>query len=175
MSRNILIYWQLLVMSAPGLFLQSSWWRNEMETFSALLAFVGNSPVTGEFLAQRPVTRSLDVFFYLRLNKQLNKQSWGWWFETLSHSTWRHCNGTLNGFQAINDSLGSHSTLFLLNSLWHSDIIWRHRSGSTLAQAIACCLMALSYCLNQCWLIFSTIKCHSSQHKGTRAASIMNY
>ena len=39
-----------------------------METFSALLAVCkGNSPVTGEFLAQRPVTRSFDVFFDLRL------------------------------------------------------------------------------------------------------------
>ena len=28
--------------------------------------------------AQRPVTRSFDVFFDLRLNKQLSKQSWGW-------------------------------------------------------------------------------------------------
>ena len=38
-----------------------------METFSALLAFcAGNSPVHGEFPAQRPVTRSFDVFFDLR-------------------------------------------------------------------------------------------------------------
>ena len=37
----------------------------------------------GEFPAQRPVTRSSDVFFDLRLNKLLSKQSWGWWFETL--------------------------------------------------------------------------------------------
>ena len=37
-----------------------------METFSSLLAIrEGNSPVTGEFLAQRPVTRILDVFFDL--------------------------------------------------------------------------------------------------------------
>ena len=45
-----------------------------METFSALLAFcVGNSPVPGEFPAQRPVTRSFDVFFDLRLNQPLSK------------------------------------------------------------------------------------------------------
>ena len=36
----------------------------------------GNSPVTGEFPIQRPVTRSFDVFFELRLNKWLSKQSW---------------------------------------------------------------------------------------------------
>ena len=46
----------------------------------------------GEFHTQRPVTRSFDVFFDLRLNKRLNKQQWGWWFETPSWSLWRHCN-----------------------------------------------------------------------------------
>ena len=50
------------------------WWRHQMETFSALLAIcAGNSPVTGEFPTQRPVMRSFDVFFDLRLNKLLNK------------------------------------------------------------------------------------------------------
>ena len=53
-----------------------------METFSVLLAIcAGNSPVPGEFPTQRPVTRSFHVFFDLRLNKLLSKQSWGWWFE----------------------------------------------------------------------------------------------
>ena len=39
---------------------------------------------TGEFPAQRPVTRPYHVFFDLRLNKPFCKQSWAWWFETLS-------------------------------------------------------------------------------------------
>ena len=65
-----------------------------METFSVLLAIcVGNSPVTREFPAQRPVMRSFDVFLDLRLNKRLSKQLWGRWFETLSHPLWPHCNG----------------------------------------------------------------------------------
>ena len=76
------------------------WWRHQMETFSASLAFVrgihrsraGLSPVTGELPAQRPVTRSFDVFFDLWPNKWLSKQSQGWWFETPSRSLWRHCN-----------------------------------------------------------------------------------
>ena len=50
-----------------------------------------NLPVAGEFPAQRSLTRSFDVFFYLSLNKRLSKQSWGWWFETSSRSLWRHC------------------------------------------------------------------------------------
>ena len=60
-------------------------------TFSALLAIcVGNSLVTVEFPAQRPV--SFDVFFDLRLNKWLSKQSWGWWFEIPLCPLWHHCN-----------------------------------------------------------------------------------
>ena len=75
------------------------WWRHQMETFSALLAIcAGNSPVPGEFPAQRPVTRSFDVFFDLRLNKRLSKQSWGWWFETLSCPLWRHSNAQRRKF-----------------------------------------------------------------------------
>ena len=43
-----------------------------MEPFSALLAIcAGNSPVTGEFPAQRPVTRSFDVFFDRHMNKKV--------------------------------------------------------------------------------------------------------
>ena len=70
-----------------------SWWRHQVEPFSALLALcAGNSPVPGELPAQRPVTRSFDVFFDLGLNKPLSKQSTCWWFETPSRSLWCQCN-----------------------------------------------------------------------------------
>ena len=46
-----------------------AWWRRQTEPICALLAIcAGNSPVPGEFPAQRPVTRSFDIFFDLRLN-----------------------------------------------------------------------------------------------------------
>ena len=64
-----------------------------MEALSASLAIcAGNSPVTGKFPAQRPVMRCFDVFFDLRLNKRLSKQSRGWLFETPSRPLLRHCN-----------------------------------------------------------------------------------
>ena len=45
-----------------------------METNSALLAiYAGNSPVTREFPAQKPVSRSFDVLFDLRQNIRLSK------------------------------------------------------------------------------------------------------
>ena len=89
-----------------------------METFSALLAIcAGNSPVPGEFPTQRPVTRSFDVYFDLRLNKRLCKQSCGWWFETLLCPLWRHSNEKRRS-----------RALFLLQSQYHvcSDLKYEH-------------------------------------------------
>ena len=73
--------------------------RNDMMTLSNGNIFHVTGPLCGEFTdpgefpTQRPVTRSFDVFFVLRLNKRLSKQPWGWWFETPSWSLWRQCNG----------------------------------------------------------------------------------
>ena len=79
-----------------------SWWRHQMETFSALLALcAGNSPVPVNSPPQRPVTRSFDVFFHLRLNKRLSKQPRGWWFETPLWSLWRHCNAWVRRWHAM--------------------------------------------------------------------------
>ena len=77
---------------------------------------------------KRPVTRSFDVFFDLRLNKRLCKQPWGWWFETPSWSLWRQCNvcrtngrlfTTRNDYnrvpsQSINDTMHSAHTCRML-------------------------------------------------------------
>ena len=57
----------------------------------------------GEFTGHRgiPRTKASDAelwcYLDLHLNKRLSKQSWGWWFETLSRSLWRHGNGSGNG------------------------------------------------------------------------------
>ena len=85
-----------------------SWWRHEVETFSALLAIcVENSPVTGEFPAQRPVTQTFDVFFDLHLNKRLSKQSSGWWFEMPLRPLWSHGNHQQNKENQLTSSICS--------------------------------------------------------------------
>ena len=103
------------------------------ETFSALLAIcAGNSPVTGEFPAQRPVTRSFDVFFDLRLNERLSKQLWGWWFETPSRPLWRHSNDLYRQqvFWFINhlsrNALPGSSHYWRHNGKIVSTLQWRH-------------------------------------------------
>ena len=45
---------------------------------------------------------------------------------------------------------------------------WSYRSGSSLAQVMACCLTAPSHYLNQCWLITSKVQWHSSGSNFTR-------
>ena len=83
----------------PFALCRTSWWldscHDDVIKWKHFLRYgpcAGNSPVTGEFPSQRPVTRTFDVFFDLRLNKRLSKQSRRRWFETPSRSLWRHCN-----------------------------------------------------------------------------------
>ena len=105
---------------------KSSWWRHQMETFPTLLTLcAGNSPVTGEFPSQRPVTRRFDVFLDLRLNKPLSKRSKPRWFETPSCSLWHHCNVLLHDatFFTMQSSINfpKRSDAYLRQSLR-----WRH-------------------------------------------------
>ena len=76
----------------------------------------GISLVPSEFPAQRPVTRSFNVFFDLRQNKRVRKQSWGWWFERPPSPLWRHCNDVRRHLQS------SCPTLFqvLKRAIWSS-------------------------------------------------------
>ena len=77
---NILKYFQYMMTSSNG------------NIFHVIVPLCGEFTGPCEFPAQRPVTRSLGVFFDLRLNKRLSKQPWGWWFETPLCSLWRQCN-----------------------------------------------------------------------------------
>ena len=84
--------------------------------------FRDTGPLCGEFTShlwipstkfppQRPLTRSFDVFFDLRLNKRLSKQSIRRWLETLSRPLWRHCN-VLTTWRKLSDK---HRTEYLGN------------------------------------------------------------
>ena len=99
------------LMESPPIFVRSfsfsnTWFKRFLKrstSFSMMTSSNGNifrvtGPLCGEFTgssefpAQRPVTRSFDVFFDLRLNKRLSKQPWGLWTETSPLSSWRHGN-----------------------------------------------------------------------------------
>ena len=71
------------------------------------------------------------------------------WVSTTMHSAWCKRGFTLESASLYNSVA---SLCAFINSLCPSDTIWRQRSGSTLAQIMACCLTAPSHYLNQCWL-----------------------
>ena len=50
-----------------------------------------------------------------------------------------------------------------------------HRSGSTMTKVMACCLMAPSHYLNQCWYIISRVMCHSPKGNNSRNAHEINH
>ena len=69
----------------------------------------------------------------------------------------------------IKPSILSLCYFWTVNSLWPNDAIWRQRSGSTLAQVMACCLMAPSHYVNQCWFTISKVHWHSFEYNFTSA------
>ena len=63
LSWEVVLHVMLKTLSSNTLTVLHTWWRHQMETFSALLALcAGNSLVPSQW----PVTRSFDVFFGLR-------------------------------------------------------------------------------------------------------------
>ena len=133
-----------------------NYWHNDVfkwKHFPRLLALcVGISTVTGEFPAQKPVTRSFDVFLDLRLDKQLSKQSWGW-FETSSRSLWRHCNDH-EWIQSI-WMQSTHTRTYASDTNYSCSWRLTHMCGSE--QVHLCFLKWLLFCkvishyLNQYW------------------------
>ena len=76
-----------------------TWILLNMRTLSNENIFCVTGPLCGEFTGHRwiPRTKASDAELCCFLwsvpeNKRLNKQSWGWWFETPLRSLWRNCN-----------------------------------------------------------------------------------
>ena len=65
--------------------------------------------------------------------------------------------GQLRSWGSFHLQRGHIASLIDINSLGPSDAISRQKTGSTLAQVMACCLTAQSHYLNQCWLIISKV------------------
>ena len=156
-----------------------------METFSALLAIcAGNSPVPGEFPTQRPVTRSFDVYFDLCPNKWMSKQSWGWWFETLSCSLWRHRNGTLTQVFS-NYWTGTVAITWLSQYQWsnHAKYVLMNyvkqlkamKTTQTKQSTKKLCIFDGKYCTNMCAISVTILSMWLWDHIKYRAARYRSY
>ena len=143
----------------------------------------------GEFHAQRPVTQSFDFFLWSApewINDWVNNWEAGDLRRHRAHYNvivvfvqdcqpywgiyWEHCGVAYGEFTVYHNK-----RVLVFNSLWPCDTKWQHRSGSTLAQVMACCLTAPSHYLNQCWLIISKVEWRSSKGKFTRDTSAINH
>ena len=62
------------------------------------------------------------------------------------------------------------ASAILFNKLCPTDATWWHRSGSTLAQIMACCLTVQSPFLNQCWFLSVRFRWHSNESNFTVGA-----
>ena len=60
-------------------------------------------------------------------------------------------------------SQSGHGFTLQINSLWPSDAMWRHNSGSTFAQVMTCCLTAPSHYLDQYWLLICEVVLHPTE------------
>ena len=106
-----------------------------------------------------PHTKASDAelwwfFFYLRLNKRLSKQPWGWWFETPPWSLWRQCNVLefIGGQTRVAKLLHAvYSAFCLLTALcrqvlghqqtqwWQNVVIWMYGVGAQWIKAQTLC------------------------------------
>ena len=107
---------------------------SSFENISALQALCAeSSSVTGEFPSQRPVTRSFDVFFDLRHNKRLSKQSRCRWFETPLCPLWRHWNtswlSVLANYLPLDLKKSRFSDIYRESCQWYFRADWLIQNG----------------------------------------------
>ena len=133
-----------------------SWWRHQMETFSALLAICGGihrSPVNSLHKGQW-------YFLWYGLNKRLSEQSWGWWFETPSLPLWRHCD--VSGvFQAPRNEGSRHMPLDITQNILIS-IKYRHHF--LYLKAVYKLRLSYNFMVDELILSLSRIKVKNSKH-----------
>ena len=68
---------------------------------------------------------------------------------------------------------GQAPDVIVLNSLWLSDTIWWHGSGSALVQVMACWLTAPSHYLSQCWHLITEVLWYLPERNFSASAQLV--
>ena len=97
----------------------------------------------------------------------LNCHQWNPVASTWRQIDWKYIFKTSNKKMFLKDACFTIAATFL-NSSWPTGTMWWQTSGSTLAQVMACYLLAPSHFLNQCWLVISEVQWHSYENNFTR-------
>ena len=154
--------------------------------------FRATGHLCGEFIGPRwiPRTKASDAelwcFLWSASDKRLSKQSWGGlWFETPLRPLWHHRNdwGISTHIKCVSlriyinvESLCTQLSIKLSISIsvWPIEAIWRHWSGTTRAELMACCPMTRSHYMNQYQLIIIYVLWYLSEKKFARNAWDLN-
>ena len=152
----------IMELSSPKNHFCNSWWRHQMETFSALLALcAGNSPVTGEFPPQRPVTRKFDAHFWSApwMNSWVNNREAGDLRRHRAH--YSDVRAVPCDVRAVHwlKVVGLYTITSEMDFLWH---FWRHMATKILVNNSSGngLLPAPNLYLNQYWLLISEVLWH---------------
>ena len=140
---------------------------------------------TVKFPSQKPVTRSFNVFFDLRPNKRLSKQSWCWWFETPSCPLWRHCNmmqwqhrwhwrWQILRFIHINKVQSQHEWQMVLQ--WHhiNATVPQITANSTICSTACSCPQHIKHCNSALLTIVAIVLYSDTKQTLTRWTPIVN-
>ena len=117
-----------------------------------------------------------------------------WWFSELGHqqpwywpcsleksylNTWRvklcklMCSHDYSTHRLMLSPVSVFRLVCFIIALRPNDAIWQHRSGSTLAQVMDCCLVAPNHHLNKCWLVINGFLWHSPKTNFTGSAQVV--
>ena len=131
----------------------SIWWHHDVDFRQWLLSYVASQP------GPMPETAISWKLLWQRIRLKMPAQ-------VVDISDIFICMNSPTCYQYISPEAAGKVNLVwedkhgLFNSLWPSDTKWWQRSGSTLAQVMACCHTAPSHYLNHSWLIISEIQWH---------------
>ena len=101
------------------------WYYSEFTRFITAPKYnIMTSSNGNKFPLYWPLTRNFDVFFDLRLNKWLSKQSWGWWFETPSHPVWRDGNELKSRETSLDIILSSVYVALYFHNCLNAEMFW---------------------------------------------------
>ena len=112
-----------------------------------LYVYIGYSNFWG--CLKRRVSFNFNVLFQNKTN--------GIWVERTTDSVFCDLKSSMSLYQTSTEFVwiyfSQQGAVFVLNSLWPCDAVWRYRSGSISAHRMDWCSTAPIHCLNQCRLI----------------------
>ena len=174
--QNVKTIWQVMNTLCANKFygnaslryIQDAWWRHQMETISAWLAF------TDDWWIPRRNASDAELWYFLwsAPKQTVSKQSRHRWFETPSPSLWRHCNVDMlycnvpwwiEPSKLLYTSIGlsrmTQKIVFLWKMIWNNTYNYKHNHDHSNvctppSESFECYVSYLEEVFFYCFLVF---------------------